>query len=324
MKGVVILAAVAAAIYFSNGTVAPEGTAGSGNDRSTSWDSFFGFINVAKDIAKGRQPPFIDSDSEKRRQLEQVEAEAQRKRQAEIDAEAERQKRANVNFFDSLNAQQRQIQQQAQQQMEAAEAERRKQQLEVEAMMEAENKKRQQAIADADEANMKRLAEIAAVEAERKRSEVAEAAEAERKRVSAASAQAAETETEEQRRQRIFARGGSGAQQVGAMGAAAGSAILLLATADHSAFESRVASCPAGYDDTGAFCTKWRVTGQVCADDCSKGWDSCRRRGAFGECWGGCRESCSPVKVVEETLEKRNLPCPADFPFKRSGLCYRK
>ena len=306
MKRTVIIAALAAAVFLASNQ---QGSDGAASDGSSSWDAFFGFIGVAREIAKGRQPAFItEADAEKRRQIEVAEADAQRKRQLEIDAEAERQKRASMAFFDSLNAPQKQIQQQMEL-AQAAEAERRTQQQQLEAQIEADAKRRQQELIAVEEAAKKHAAE---------------AVEAERKRAAASQTSTVEAETEAQRRARIFARGGGGAQQVGAIGAAAGSAILLLATADHSAFESKVPSCPAGYDDTGAFCTKWRVTGQVCADDCSKGWDSCRRRGALGECWGGCRESCSPVKVVEETLEKRTLPCPAEFPMKRSGLCYRK
>lgn len=45
--------------------------------------------------------------------------------------------------------------------------------------------------------------------------------------------------------------------------------------------------------------------------------------GLLGECYGGCRESCAPIRVVEETLEKINLPCPSSHPLKRAGLCYR-
>ena len=52
--------------------------------------------------------------------------------------------------------------------------------------------------------------------------------------------------------------------------------------------------CPDGWQDDGALICKER-SGRICGDDCSKGWDNCRRRGALGECWGGCREGCSDV-----------------------------
>lgn len=55
----------------------------------------------------------------------------------------------------------------------------------------------------------------------------------------------------------------------------------------------------------------WHKTGQVCGDACWLGWDSCRRKGAFGECWGGCRESCSPVGVLWKTIGDRAI-CHGD------------
>ena len=74
--------------------------------------------------------------------------------------------------------------------------------------------------------------------------------------------------------------------------------------------------CEDGYDDTGALCQAHTYTvtphpakmdgprgttyttncahyDRICGDDCSKGWDDCRRIGAYGECLRGCRESCS-------------------------------
>jgi len=52
--------------------------------------------------------------------------------------------------------------------------------------------------------------------------------------------------------------------------------------------------CPDGWQDDGALICKER-SGRICGDDCSKGWDNCRRRGLLNECWGGCREGCSDV-----------------------------
>ena len=79
--------------------------------------------------------------------------------------------------------------------------------------------------------------------------------------------------------------------------------------------------CPPGEHDDGISC--WRTTGQVCGDDCSKGWDGCRRRGLFGECWGGCRESCSPVRIISRTAFDRGQ-YTAPHEDKIDGLNYNK
>ena len=79
--------------------------------------------------------------------------------------------------------------------------------------------------------------------------------------------------------------------------------------------------CPPGEHDDGISC--WRQVGQVCGDDCSKGWDGCRRRGLFGECWGGCRESCSPVRVISRTAFDRGQ-YTAPHEDKIDGLNYNK
>lgn len=79
--------------------------------------------------------------------------------------------------------------------------------------------------------------------------------------------------------------------------------------------------CPPGEHDDGISC--WRTTGQVCGDDCSKGWDGCRRRGLLGECWGGCRESCSPVRVISRTAFDRGQ-YTAPHEDKIDGLNYNK
>ena len=79
--------------------------------------------------------------------------------------------------------------------------------------------------------------------------------------------------------------------------------------------------CAVGEHDDGTSCH--RVTGRACADDCSKGWDTCRRRGAFGECVGGCRESCSPVLGGITTTLFQRQTCGADED-KIDGLCYKK
>lgn len=79
--------------------------------------------------------------------------------------------------------------------------------------------------------------------------------------------------------------------------------------------------CPPGEHDDGVSC--WRTTGQVCGDDCSKGWDGCRRRGLLGECWGGCRESCSPVRVISRTAFDRGQ-YTAPHEDKIDGLNYNK
>ena len=79
--------------------------------------------------------------------------------------------------------------------------------------------------------------------------------------------------------------------------------------------------CPPGEHDDGISC--WRTTGQVCGDDCTKGWDGCRRRGLFGECWGGCRESCSPVRVISRTAFDRGQ-YTAPHEDKIDGLNYNK
>lgn len=79
--------------------------------------------------------------------------------------------------------------------------------------------------------------------------------------------------------------------------------------------------CANGEHDDGTSCHK--VTGQVCADDCSKGWDNCRRRGALGECWGGCKESCSPVLggIVTNLFSRQTCGANEDLV---DGLCYKK
>jgi hypothetical protein len=79
--------------------------------------------------------------------------------------------------------------------------------------------------------------------------------------------------------------------------------------------------CPPGEHDDGVSC--WRTTGQVCGDDCSKGWDGCRRRGLLGECYGGCRESCSPVRVISRTAFDRGQ-YTAPHEDKIDGLNYNK
>jgi len=79
--------------------------------------------------------------------------------------------------------------------------------------------------------------------------------------------------------------------------------------------------CPPGEHDDGISC--WRTTGQVCGDDCSKGWDGCRRRGLLGECYGGCRESCSPVRVISRTAFDRGQ-YTAPHEDKIDGLNYNK
>jgi hypothetical protein len=84
-------------------------------------------------------------------------------------------------------------------------------------------------------------------------------------------------------------------------------------------------TCPPGWQDDGALICK-EPSGQICGDDCSKGWDSCRRRGAFGECWGGCREGCSTVYLgawVGKFNNDSRLKCPSSHPELIDGLCYR-
>jgi hypothetical protein len=83
--------------------------------------------------------------------------------------------------------------------------------------------------------------------------------------------------------------------------------------------------CPAGdWQDQGLICAA--KSGQICGDDCSKGWDSCRRRGALNECWGGCREGCSNVYLGELVGKFNNdsrLKCPGSHPEEVDGLCYK-
>lgn len=79
--------------------------------------------------------------------------------------------------------------------------------------------------------------------------------------------------------------------------------------------------CPVGTRDDGTVC--WGESGSVCGDDCSKGWDNCRRRGLFGECWGGCRESCSSVYLGARTELWQRLKCPAGKE-NVDLLCYNK
>lgn len=102
--------------------------------------------------------------------------------------------------------------------------------------------------------------------------------------------------------------------------------------------------CPEGSRDIAGTC--WGPTSQICGDDCSKGWDSCRRRGIFGMCLGGCREGCSSVDGITRQLGDRNLKVtggavvgrldkggvcpntdpggPAENTEKLDGLCYKK
>jgi len=91
--------------------------------------------------------------------------------------------------------------------------------------------------------------------------------------------------------------------------------------------------CPAGSRDDGTSC--WGKVSEVCADDCSKGWDGCKHkvfnalkcnrwkapcRDFFGtdwcagiceeyggwDCIGGCPTSCAPVDGIIKTLADRN------------------
>jgi len=99
--------------------------------------------------------------------------------------------------------------------------------------------------------------------------------------------------------------------------------------------QSSIDPCPEGSEDVGGLGTCWGPTSQICADDCSKGWDSCRRRSwnaakcnrwgncpdMFGtnwcagiceewggyDCIGGCPESCAPVRTITKQLHERNL-----------------
>ena len=80
--------------------------------------------------------------------------------------------------------------------------------------------------------------------------------------------------------------------------------------------------CQAGERDDGVSC--WAKTGEVCGDDCSKGWDSCRRRGAFGECWGGCPLSCSSVEGIARTAFQRGQSAPNSWEERIDGLNYNK
>ena len=83
--------------------------------------------------------------------------------------------------------------------------------------------------------------------------------------------------------------------------------------------------CPEGdWQDQGLICAK--KSGQICGDDCGKGWDGCRRRGLFGECLGGCREGCSNIYLGELVGKFNNdsrLKCPSDHPEEVDGLCYK-
>jgi hypothetical protein len=101
-------------------------------------------------------------------------------------------------------------------------------------------------------------------------------------------------------------------------------------------------TCPPGWhDDGGLLCQQ--ASGRVCGDDCTKGWDKCRRRtarnctswGALGEtcvggdCIGGCPESCSDVyadasKWIGKMNNDPRLVCPGDHPDMIDGLCYGK
>jgi len=78
--------------------------------------------------------------------------------------------------------------------------------------------------------------------------------------------------------------------------------------------------CSPGQNDDGTSCHHTRTD---CADDCGKGWDWCRRRGAFNECVGGCRLSCWQVSngIAKYTWERNQ--CRADEEL-RMGLCYPK
>lgn len=102
--------------------------------------------------------------------------------------------------------------------------------------------------------------------------------------------------------------------------------------------------CPQGSRDVAGTC--WGPTGQICGDDCSKGWDGCRRRGLFGMCLGGCREGCSSIDGITKHLHQRDLKVsggrllgrldkggvcpnvdpggPAENTEKLDGLCYKK
>ena len=108
--------------------------------------------------------------------------------------------------------------------------------------------------------------------------------------------------------------------------------------------KSTMEPCPQGSRDVGGTC--WGPVRTDCGDDCSKGWDDCRRRGLFGMCIGGCRESCWSVDGITRQLHERNLKvtggnivgrlnkggvCPNTDPGgpsenteKLDGLCYKK
>jgi len=83
-----------------------------------------------------------------------------------------------------------------------------------------------------------------------------------------------------------------------------------------------LAPCGADQRDDGTVC--WAKSGEVCADDCSKGWDGCRRR-FLGGCVGGCPMSCSGVYLGARTELSQRRRCP---PGKSLGsdpgslLCY--
>lgn len=80
--------------------------------------------------------------------------------------------------------------------------------------------------------------------------------------------------------------------------------------------------CKDGETDDGVSC--WGTTGQVCADDCSKGWDSCRRKGLLGECYGGCPLSCADVRGIVRNAFDRGQAPPGDYEERIDGLNYNK
>jgi len=77
--------------------------------------------------------------------------------------------------------------------------------------------------------------------------------------------------------------------------------------------------CGPNQRDDGTVC--WAKSGEVCADDCSKGWDNCRRRGAYGECLGGCPLSCAPVYLGARTELAQRTYC-ANNRQQFGALCY--
>ena len=99
----------------------------------------------------------------------------------------------------------------------------------------------------------------------------------------------------------------------------------------------------------------WKPTGQVCADDCSKGWDGCKHRtntywspgecarwGKLtslslvndhceqwgvtkgGDCIGGCITSCSPVESLVRSSVNRHRYCNNPNEEVVAGLCQPK